>query len=241
MNGTFINGRRIGGPSPLNSGDRVHIGDVCLGFFLRTEQEIDSDKRLRSMATTDGLTGLLNRAVMDVQFAREFERALRYQRPLSLLLVDLDDFKKVNDTWGHLFGDYVLREAAQCLRTSIRAHDIAVRYGGEEFCVMMVETPGDGAMRLAERIRASIASHDFVVGEARTRLTVSIGVADFERDKPKSLRHFIQMADQALYEAKGAGKNCVVHWTPRPPGEEPAQKPERDLRGTAHAHRRVDV
>jgi diguanylate cyclase (GGDEF)-like protein len=165
---------------------------------------------MRKMSITDGLTGLFNHREFYQQLRRELERARRYRHTVSLLIIDVDDFKRFNDRFGHLAGDLALRKIADLLRSCARATDIVARYGGEEFAVILPESTASGALMLAERIKTEVAVHNFlpqVPGE--THLTVSIGIYTAE-EGAVSEDQLVGYADQAAYSAKGAGKNCVV-------------------------------
>ncbi len=163
------------------------------------------------MAVTDGLTGLHNRRYMDSHLATLFDRSVGRRRPLSLMITDLDRFKAINDTYGHDGGDDVLREFAQRLRQNVRGIDLACRFGGEEFVVVMPDTDPQVAALVAERVRASIESAPFVIGagKAATGVTVSVGVSSV-RGSGDSVEALMKRADLALYEAKRAGRNRVV-------------------------------
>lgn len=208
-NGTFLNGKRTAAPTRLKNGDRVFIGNTCLAYFLRTELEINTDQKLRAMATTDALTGLMNRGYMAIQYQKEIDRARRYMRPLTVLMIDLDDFKKVNDTYGHHVGDEVLDQFAKLIVLKIRVHDSAARYGGEEFAVLLPETNAQGALVIAERLRKTIESSAFATKAATLHLTASIGLAEINLLVEESLEELIRRADMALLEAKRRGKNMV--------------------------------
>jgi diguanylate cyclase (GGDEF)-like protein len=160
-------------------------------------------------ASTDGLTDLANRRHFEETLASEISRAERFGGSLALVLADLDDFKQVNDRYGHQAGDDVLREFAAVLRDTVRDIDLAARYGGEEFAVLLPQTDLEGAERLAERLRQSMATRRLTVEPGETvRVTASFGVAAFP-DSPTPAALFAA-ADEALYRAKSAGKNCVV-------------------------------
>lgn len=163
------------------------------------------------MAVTDGLTGLHNRRYLDGHMPRLFERAVARRRPLSVLIADLDRFKHINDTFGHDGGDEVLREFARRLRKSVRGIDLACRFGGEEFVIVMPDTDGASAEIVAERIRREIAQVPFVVGEAgiSVAVTVSVGVSSLMFDGD-SVAQLMKRADIGLYEAKKGGRNRVV-------------------------------
>ncbi len=163
------------------------------------------------MAVTDGLTGLHNRRYLDSHLATLFERARNRRRPLSLMITDIDRFKAINDTYGHDVGDEVLREFAGRLRKNVRGIDLACRMGGEEFVVVMPDTEGLIAEKVAERIRAQIADTPFLVGGGKGSITVtvSVGVAAMMREAD-SVEAMLKRADLALYEAKNGGRNRVV-------------------------------
>jgi len=164
--------------------------------------------RLEELATTDGLTGCLNKRAFLEALDAKLKAASRFHRPLSLLVTDIDHFKKVNDTHGHAVGDVVIKELGGLLRSAKRDTDVVARFGGEEFCVLCEQTDADGARLLAERIREQLAARAFPVPEGVLRVTCSLGVATFPAhgQDPASL---FEAADQALYRAKGAGRNRV--------------------------------
>jgi len=163
------------------------------------------------MAVTDGLTGLHNRRYLDSHLQTLFDRAMARRRSLSVMMTDLDRFKSVNDTYGHDAGDEVLREFARRLRQNIRGIDLACRYGGEEFVVVMPDTEGHIAEKVAERIRAEIAHEPFAIGKdgQTIEITISIGVSALKRGAD-SVAEMMKRADVALYEAKKTGRNRVV-------------------------------
>ncbi len=178
---------------------------------VRTLEAAKADNaRLEVLAHTDPLTHLLNRRGLLLRLTSELDRVRRYNAPLGLLLIDLDRFKSVNDTYGHLAGDDVLTEMGKLLLNATRSVDIVGRYGGEEFVVVLPETGAEGVLMLAQRIREKIASNRFSLGKGITsHLTASIGVANFPSmgiDSPEDLLH---AADVALYKAKESGRNAV--------------------------------
>lgn len=171
---------------------------------------VELHDNMRKMSITDGLTGLYNHREFYQQLRRELERARRYRHSVSLLLIDVDDFKKFNDSYGHLAGDLALRKIADMLRNCARATDIVARYGGEEFGVILPESTSAGALMLAERIKTEVGKHDFlpqVSGEVH--LTVSIGIYTAEEGAATE-DQLVRYADEAAYSAKSAGKNRVV-------------------------------
>jgi diguanylate cyclase (GGDEF)-like protein len=177
---------------------------------LQTSQiELESaNARLRELATTDPLTGLANRRVFEERFAVAFVIARRNYRPLSIMFLDIDDFKRYNDTFGHTAGDTILRRIGAVLLRSVRASDLAVRYGGEEFVLLMPETDEDQGLVLAERILKAVRSEDFEFGP----ITVSGGIAALSDELAKP-RDLLRLADAALYEAKRTGKDRVLGYS----------------------------
>ena len=168
-------------------------------------------KRLQELAITDDLTKLYNSRHFYSQLENEIHRYNRYQRPLSLLMIDVDFFKALNDTCGHLVGDRILNQIAQLIVSCLRHLDTAYRYGGEEFTVILPETPCDSAMRVAERINQVV--HDEVADPASDKkISVSIGVTQFSSGE--TINEFIRRADQAMYMAKEAGRNRTVSLLP---------------------------
>lgn len=172
---------------------------------------------LEKASRTDALTGLNNRAFLMECLTRELDRSQRYHRPLSLLFIDLDHFKQVNDRLGHAAGDETLRRTAEVLAGEIRAGDILGRFGGEEFIVGLIEAGVQEAQETAERLRQSIERMDLHTRNGAVPLTVSIGVAAIT-DDADTLEQLLDHADQALYQAKAVGRNCVrVYDGPAPP------------------------
>jgi two-component system cell cycle response regulator len=166
-------------------------------------------QQMETMATTDGLTGLTNHRTFQDRLVQLLDRAERTQQPASLLLCDVDHFKRVNDTYGHPVGDEVLRQVARVLQRSVRKIDIPARYGGEEFAVVLEATGTEGAMHLAERIRRDVAAMVIDSDKGQFHVTMSIGIASFPDDaRERSL--LIERADASLYFAKENGRNRCV-------------------------------
>ena len=167
-------------------------------------------RELERRSTYDGLTGALNRATFDERLAGECKSADRHERPVSLLMVDIDLFKQVNDGYGHQTGDQVLQSLVRLLNESVRPGDVVARYGGEEFAIIFPETDEAGAMAMAERVRKNIEAHSFVSAAGGTfNLTVSIGCAS-RLTGATTPDDFVEASDTALYRAKKAGRNRVV-------------------------------
>ena len=165
---------------------------------------------LEQLARTDAVTGLLNRRAFHDELGVEFRRSQRYGRAFSLLMIDIDHFKLINDDHGHQFGDFVLAELSGVLRASLRESDIVARYGGEEFVVMLPETPGEDALGVAEKLRAAVASRAFARAGHGAAVTVSIGLCSLAGRQLESEDELVRAADEALYEAKRAGRDRVV-------------------------------
>jgi two-component system, cell cycle response regulator len=178
----------------------------------------DANDQLERLSVTDGLTELFNHRAFQTRLREEFGRAQRYGDPLSLLMIDLDRFKALNDRWGHPFGDKVLHEVAQVIRNSVRDHDVSARYGGEEFAVLLPKTHLANAGHVARRIGLAVASHPFVVDGVRDAstdlpqevgVTCSIGVSSFPGIDVSTPEALVKKADEALFQAKDAGRNRV--------------------------------
>jgi two-component system cell cycle response regulator len=207
--------RTVGDQPPLTIEDsvlaekvvRTAVSVIEKAYALQTAQ---SDKeRYEFLARTDPLTGCANRRTLLEKLHSEIERARRYGLALSVLMIDLDHFKGVNDTRGHLTGDDVLRQVAQLLRSVMRSVDVVARYGGEEFLVVLPETADPGAMSFAERVREQVADHDFAAGGDPLSVTVSVGVATVAPGTETDADDLLARADAALYRAKRDGRNLV--------------------------------
>ncbi len=164
--------------------------------------------QLRELAVRDHLTSLYNHNFFYSRLEEEFERSVRYETPLSLIMMDIDDFKHINDTYGHRMGDMVLRELANTIKNGVRKSDIVARYGGEEFSVILPHTVLDGAMGEAERLRRLVERQKYK-GLDNEKITMSIGVASYPNKHSSNSGDLVNHADDALYKAKWSGKNCV--------------------------------
>jgi len=209
-NGTFVSGVRID-RRRLVPGDRIQLGpDLVLSFSLSDESEQALQRRLYESSTRDLLTGAFNRTHLFERLAAEVAFAHRHESPLALLMLDLDWFKRINDTHGHLAGDTVLRAVAVQVSRLIRAEDVFARYGGEEFVVLARATPHADAARLAERIREAVGELRLETSGADLAVTVSIGVASVAELGPDAgAAELVALGDQRLYRAKEAGRNRV--------------------------------
>jgi diguanylate cyclase (GGDEF)-like protein len=188
--------------------------ETLVDLTLRSQQQAEKlqkqNIKLKEQAATDGLTGLGNRAAFDQFLAKEFATALESGAPISLLMIDVDHFKKVNDQFGHPIGDQVLKVLGQVLKSVARPGDIAARYGGEELALVLPDTPKALAAGFAEKIRRAVSAKPMTFGSVSVPVTVSIGVAGMEHRMPfKEVMHFVKAADLAVYAAKHLGRNCV--------------------------------
>jgi len=166
------------------------------------------ENKLITMNTRDGLTGIFNRRYFEAKLIEEFDRHIRYNRPLSLIMIDIDHFKTINDTHGHQAGDFILKKLATLIDERIRTIDIVSRYGGEEFCCLLPETTIDSAMALAEFLRIGVETEIFQFKDKRLRITISQGVSEINSDvdSPEAL---LKLADDALYISKRMGRNKI--------------------------------
>ena len=194
--------------------DSFDVGD--LDFILKLSEFIAMSisnavlyEQTNKLAVTDGLTGISNRPSVEKSLQIEFERSKRYNSPLSLILLDVDHFKDVNDTYGHQKGDEILIAFAALLKKACRTNDIAARYGGEEFLMILPQSNAQGAFKIAERVREEIMKISFTGNESNFAVTVSCGVAEFNEDC-ESIYKLIAAADQALYKAKNGGRNKTI-------------------------------
>jgi diguanylate cyclase (GGDEF)-like protein len=209
-NGTIVNDEHIEEPLRLRNGDLIKIGRTIFKFIASNNIEAAYHDEIYRMTTVDGLTQVFNRRYFEDAIERELSRSRRYSRPLSLVLIDIDHFKKINDTWGHLAGDAVLKDVARTVRTRTRREDVLARYGGEEFALLLPEIDLKGASLLAEKVRKLVEKHTFTFDGEDIDVTLSAGVATVQK-KGEDAHELIRKADEKLYEAKSAGRNRVVH------------------------------
>jgi two-component system cell cycle response regulator len=208
-NGTYVNDQPIK-EYVLRDGDLVKIGRTIFKFLSRGNIENAYHEEIYRLTTVDGLTQIYNRRYLLDQLDRELSRARRYQRPLSLVMFDIDRFKLINDTYGHLAGDFVLTQLAGLVKAHIRREDLFARYGGEEFAIVLPEIDGSNARSLAEKVRKLIEEAYFEFERVRIPITVSLGIASLGADSgPVDTAMLIKRADEKLYEAKDSGRNCV--------------------------------
>lgn len=213
VNGTFVNGLRIEAPTPLHEADRVQLGPLTVMKFTQLDSlEAAVQQRLHDAIHMDVLTGVHNRRYLETRLFDEFAYATRHKRLLCLLMLDIDDFKQVNDTHGHLVGDTVLRALAAHLMNEVRAEDVVVRYGGEEFLIVARELAPEQGLEFGERLRSSVHAKPVVLpGGAQIPITISVGFANLRVGLDNDPAAIIARADAALYQAKQRGRNRVEY------------------------------
>jgi diguanylate cyclase (GGDEF)-like protein len=209
-NGTFVNDRQTSTPALLKDGDYVRVGNCIYRYLAGGNIESEYHEEIYRLTIMDGLTQIFNHRYLMDFVERELARSLRHTRPLSVILMDIDKFKVVNDTHGHLCGDYVLREVSNRIRHTVRREDLFARYGGEEFAFCLVETQRHQAVEVAERVRQVIANEPFKFENNVLNVTISLGVATTEGGQELSPQELMKLADEKLYAAKRAGRNRVI-------------------------------
>ncbi len=210
-NGTLLGSRSIGGtPRTLRDGSKLQIGGaVVLRFSFRDRMEKHFERKLYDSATRDGLTGAFNKRYFSDSLRQEFKHAQRNGQPLALVLLDLDNFKRVNDSHGHAAGDEILRSTVDGIARTLREHEIFARYGGEEFVLLLRNSDLGSALQVAERIRHLIQAMEVEWDNKLISVTASLGVASTSNEDNSSPELLFQSADQSLYRAKRAGRNRV--------------------------------
>jgi two-component system, cell cycle response regulator len=209
-NGSFVNDVRAEPRVRLGNGDILRIGGVILKFLSGSDVEASYHEEIYRLTILDGLTQVHNKRFFLEFLEREISRAHRHETQLALVLFDIDHFKKVNDTHGHLAGDSVLKEISRRLKPRIRREDLLARYGGEEFACVLPDTTRDGAAIFAEAIRIIVERHPVQHGTLSIPVTVSLGVAVTEEPRHYEPTDLIRRADERLYEAKRSGRNRVI-------------------------------
>ena len=211
-NGTLVNGQRVE-RAVLHDGDKIQVGSTTILKFTYADRlEEDFQQKMYEAALHDGLTRAYTKRYFLDRLPTEVAYARRHATPLSLLMMDVDHFKKVNDAHGHPAGDYVLVMFAQLISSALRTEDMFARYGGEEFLVLCRGVALDNAALLAERLRGRVEGAAFEYQEKPIPITISIGVASYV-EQPDAGTKLIADADAALYQAKRGGRNRVVRWS----------------------------
>lgn len=208
-NGTFVNGVPVDRLA-LKDGDKIQVGTTTiLKFSYHDDLEEQFQRQMYESALRDGLTGAFNKKYFLERLEAEVAFAARHGSPLSLLLFDLDHFKRINDTYGHLAGDYVLTTLSKFVATTIRQEDVFARYGGEEFTVLSRGIASLGAAQFAERMREGIDQYDFIYEGQKMPVTISVGIASIPQPPINTPHLLVDAADKALYVAKEAGRNRI--------------------------------
>jgi two-component system, cell cycle response regulator len=210
-NGTFVNGAKIIAPTELRDGDKIQVGrSTIIRFGFQDDLDESFHENLMSSALRDGLTKLFNKRYLLERLDSELKFAQRHETALSLLMLDLDHFKKINDTMGHLAGDTVLSTIANVLIKAVRNEDVVARFGGEEFVIILRAIALDHAQLMAERMRKLVEGTPILLESGKQlKATISIGVASFPATPCNTLEQLVEAADKALYRAKHAGRNRV--------------------------------
>ncbi len=212
-NGTFVNGRRIDAQTPVQAGDgsRIQLGSSTLLKYLKLDPcEEGFQRELYERSVRDDLTGLYNRGYFLSQIGPLAELNSMCELGLALILVDIDHFKRVNDTHGHTVGDLILREVAEVLRESTRGNDLVARYGGEEFILALPSSSLEQATERAESIRSRLSSRLVAASQAQVGVTASLGLSFVPAGRVRDVEALITSADEALYMAKRSGRNRVI-------------------------------
>ena len=210
-NGTFVNNKRIT-RHVLKDGDKIQISSATVfKFILSDESEKVFHDELYRMGVMDPVTNIYNKRYFTERLKQEFSLAKRNKTELSLIMIDLDFFKKINDTYGHLAGDFILGKLSEVFSSMTRDEDIVARYGGEEFVAILPGSSEEGAVICAERIREKIAQKPFIFEREKINITVSIGIATLDENNFfESYEDFIEAADNCLYRSKKSGRNCTT-------------------------------
>lgn len=217
-NGTAVNGQMIT-EALLNEGDKIVIGDQLFRFDLLDEVDREFQSQIHRLLAHDELTGLLTSKSFFSELRREAARAEAESLPFCVMMMDLDHFKAVNDTFGHLVGSKTLEEVGGVIKTALRAGDVAARFGGEEFAAFLLDADYAQGLVAAERVRSAVEQHEFSAtppgsSEPRThRITISVGIAAFPDDSRDPI-HLMELADSALYRAKRSGRNQICAYRP---------------------------
>lgn len=207
-NGTFVNNRRVRSQA-LQDGDIVRVGQTIFKHLSGNNIETKYHEEIYRLTTIDGLTEVYNKRFFLESIERELNRAVRYGRLLSLAMLDIDHFKRINDTYGHLAGDHVLRELSALMAANVRRQDVLARYGGEEFAIILPEVDEEGAKLVCEKLRSLTEAQSFTFNGKQIAVTISLGIFTF-RGQNETTEAFIAAADAKLYAAKQAGRNRVM-------------------------------
>jgi diguanylate cyclase (GGDEF)-like protein len=207
-NGTFVNDEMVQSDFQLRNGDLVKIGRTIFKFIGGGNIEAAYHDEIYRLTTVDGLTQISNRRFFEEALEREISRCNRYSREMSLVMIDIDHFKQINDSFGHLAGDSVLKQLASIIKSKIRREDVFARYGGEEFALLLPEVALEGGAAMAEKARKLVAGQKFEFDHQRIPVTISAGVAALSSTQ-REAADVVRAADVKLYESKSTGRNKV--------------------------------
>lgn len=208
-NGTYVNDERISSPCLLRAGDQVRMGNHIFKYLSSDHVEALYHEAVYEMMTIDALTGVYNRRYFEDAFRREVLRTQRHARSLALLMFDIDHFKQINDRYGHLIGDQILKSLATRMRMRVRGDEIFARIGGEEFAIVLVETDRDNARKIAQDLCQLVAAAPLLNEQPDIQVTISVGGVFTNGLEPLTDEDLIGRADHQMYLAKAAGRNCV--------------------------------
>ena len=211
-NHTYINGTQVS-QYLLKNGDKIRLGDTTLKFAFLDDIDARFHKEIQQRIRYDALTSLLTKESFYLALETELKRCHTHRLTLSLLMMDIDFFKKVNDTYGHQAGSFVLSEIGRLIPDNLRDLDLSSRYGGEEFIVLLLETNSQQALMVSERLRQVISNHVFVYEGNSISITISIGIAQYPQDG-HTINELVARADKALYQCKHTGRNKVCLHSP---------------------------
>ena len=196
-------------PHRLENNDQIKTGNVIFKFLEKGNIETVSVAQTFGRGQTDALTGINNRGALNAQAVELFNKSRMLDAPLSIMVLDIDFFKKINDSYGHPGGDYILKELTRMIRESqIRGNDFFARYGGEEFCILFLGSPFKTVQEIAERIRKTVSEHQFTFNGTKIPVTVSVGLSTILKDD-RGWNDIFERADKALYNSKNSGRNRV--------------------------------
>jgi diguanylate cyclase (GGDEF)-like protein len=217
-NGTLVNGQVVR-EALLNDGDKILVGDHLFRFELLDEIDQEFQQQIHRLIGHDELTGLLTSKSFFTELRREVTRAEEEGQPFCVLMMDLDHFKRVNDSYGHLVGSRTLQDVGVIIKASLRSGDVAARFGGEEFAAFLLDADYAQALVAAERVRRAVEAHLFSVNNSTAEaaqtfhITISVGISSFPDDAKDAIQ-LVEMADSALYRAKRSGRNTVCAYRP---------------------------
>ena len=214
-NHTYVNSSQVTQHS-LKNGDKIHLGGTTLKFAFLDDIDARFHKEIQHRISYDALTSLLTKESFYLALESEITHCRTNGLPLSLLMIDIDFFKKVNDTYGHQAGSFLLAEMGQLIPAHLRDLDLSSRYGGEEFTVLLVEATSQQALIVSERLRNAIGNHVFVYEDKSISITISIGIAQYPQDG-LTINELVANADKALYRCKNTGRNKVCLYSPDNP------------------------